>query len=101
VLNTNEILALRGGKDAVVDEIRINREEPLPGRVNRDSMVEWCVTHDEGSGKWVAYLQNEQSTVVTTASMELDCHGITTSDGVLHCLAEMSNWLDRHCKGAD
>lgn len=60
----------------------------LPGEPKPKEMREWCVVYDEGTGKWVIYRQDDESIVVTTTILELDCHGIT-SDGVLHCLAEM------------
>lgn len=88
VLKTDELIGITT-MSATAKSVRVVRENDLPGYLNDGPMLDWCVTRDSGSGLWVVYRQDMPGTVqVRTASVELNCHAIS-SDGVLHCRAEM------------
>ena len=99
ILKADEVSSL-ADFHATVRTATLERAEPLPGRVNDASMLEWCVVFDEPSGKWVTYRQDMPAVRVTSDEIELDCHAIS-SEGVLHCRAEMllngrTNKVDSH-----
>lgn len=71
------------------DVLRIVRDTPVPGVVNGPEMREWCVALTEHEQRWLVYRQDRQDVTVTTDTLELDCHAVTTSDGLLHCNAQM------------
>lgn len=87
VLKTDELLGI-STTSAVAKTVRVVREKDLPGYVNDKSMLEWCVRRDPGSGAWIVYRQDVPKVHVTTNTLELDCHAIS-SGCILHCRAEM------------
>lgn len=69
--------------------LRIARKVPVPGVVKEADHREWCVVRTEQDRRWLVFRQDKQDVVVTTDVLSLDCHAITTADGMLHCKAEM------------
>jgi hypothetical protein len=84
----NSYIRVKGHVVPAGDALRILRYEKPPGKVNEGPMLEWCLAWNEGSERWVAYRQDMPSVMVTAKEVTLDCHGIT-SEGALHCHAEM------------
>jgi len=71
------------------DTLHIIRKKPVRGLVKPHEMREWNVVLTEQSNRWLVYRQDKQDVIVTCDNLEVDCHGITTDDGTLHCDAEM------------
>ena len=88
-LTDGQHLVATGHISGNAEETHLYDNAPLLGRRKDDDMREWCVGFDEGTARWVIYRQDVYDVLVTTTNLELDCHAITTSDGVIHCLAEM------------
>lgn len=94
ILRAGDLVSV-SDSDAVVGELRVERVTELPhGRVNVDAMDEWCVAFDESSGLWTAFMREAETAggvhvaIVTAESLELGCHAVS-SDGLLHCMAEV------------
>ncbi len=69
-------------------ELHIGRPPEYPGKVKDEEMRHWCAVFDENNASWALWRDDAPEVLVTTKNLELDCHMIT-SEGVLHCKAQM------------
>jgi len=68
--------------------VRIGAPPPPRGVIKEKDMRGWVALYNPNVEHWVLYRRDHDDVVVTTNTLEVDCHAVS-SDGVMHCLSEM------------